>query len=344
MLCSACNKNVKNGELLKCSACSSTYHYLCANVTSAQYREGHDLKLNWRCTPCSNVTCRRNSTDEAAKRKQGRCTNNSTPNPTVSAIDPEILSEIKKQIEASVKETIGEAVKACFAIEFQKIHADLAMLKELKTAVEFMSTEYDTMRIELKNATALVNTLSKETDILKDSVRDLTSRLNLSEQFARECNIEVNGVPENNSENLLSVLKQLASVISVPVDDSDILSFTRVRKLDPSSSRPRSVIYKLSSTRVRDSILAATATYNKANKDDKLSSKDLGYAGANSPIYVSEHLSPYYKSLHAETRKFARDNGYKFVWIRDGKIKIRKDANSPAKRIKDLSSLRALLD
>ncbi|OWR46732.1 hypothetical protein KGM_215426 [Danaus plexippus plexippus] len=65
----------------------------------------------------------------------------------------------------------------------------------------------------------------------------------------------------------------------------------------------------------------------------------MGYGTNKSPVYVSEHLSPHFKALHARTRKIARDKEYRYTWIRNGRIYVRKNDQSPAKQIKCFESL-----
>ncbi|CAH0397248.1 unnamed protein product [Chilo suppressalis] len=63
--------------------------------------------------------------------------------------------------------------------------------------------------------------------------------------------------------------------------------------MNEDNDRPRSIVVKLQTTRKRDEILAAVSKFNKNNQDDKLNTSSLGYGGKRSPVYVSEHLSPY---------------------------------------------------
>lgn len=52
---------------------------------------------------------------------------------------------------------------------------------------------------------------------------------------------------------------------------------------------------KLLSTKKRHNMSAAVSKFNKANPTEKLHTCLLGYGEAKSPIFVSEHLSPYLK-------------------------------------------------
>lgn len=252
--------------------------------------------------------------------------------------EPE-LSTSRSEIESVVNDSVKFAIDSYFRKEFGSLKADLATLKDLEASIKFLSEDYDLVKKELEESKTTINTLTKSNTELSVKVEDLSARLNAIEQYSRESNIELNGVPENKSENLTSLTKQLCSAVSCTIQETEILSCSRVRKMDETSKRPRSIVVKLANTQKRDEVLASVAKYNKANPKQKLHSGLLGYGGTKVPIFVSEHLSPYYKALHARTRKFARENNYEYVWIRNGRIYIRKDEDSPAKHIKNYESL-----
>lgn len=166
----------------------------------------------------------------------------------------------------------------------------------------------------------------------------MSQRINLVEQHARESNIEINGIPEHKTENLYNTIEQLFQVINIP-SSNEVLHVTRVAKLNQDSNRPRTVIAKLRSPRLRDEVLAAVNRFNKANSEDKLSSHHLGLGGPRLAVYVAEHLSPANKAIHASTRIKARELKYKFVWVRNGRIFVRKNDTSEAIFIRNLDSL-----
>lgn len=73
--------------------------------------------------------------------------------------------------------------------------------------------------------------------------------------------------------------------------------------------------------------------FNKQHQDAKLNTKTIGIGGAATPIFVAEHLSPENRSLHAATRLKAKALGFKFVWVRNGKIYVRKAESARPKLI-----------
>ncbi|XP_037298997.1 uncharacterized protein LOC119190695 [Manduca sexta] len=177
---------------------------------------------------------------------------------------------------------------------------------------------------------------------VKELEKGITGRLNILEQHQRECNLEMNGVPENRSENITKLIGILASKIECPISETDIVHASRVAKINKENDRPRTIIFKLRSRLLRDSLLAAVQTYNKHNPREKINSHHLGISGNCVPIYVSEHLSPTNKSLHAAVRLKAKELGYKFVWVRDGRIYARKDEFCSALHIRSMDGLRIM--
>ncbi|KAL4718614.1 hypothetical protein ACJJTC_014049 [Scirpophaga incertulas] len=104
-----------------------------------------------------------------------------------------------------------------------------------------------------------------------------------------------------------------------------------------------SILVKLSSPRLRDTLLASVIKYYQTHNQKKLQSCDLGIGGKTScPIYVVENLSPENKELHAAARKRGKELGYKFVWIRGGKIFMRKDESANYTFVKNTDTLTRL--
>lgn len=189
----------------------------------------------------------------------------------------------------------------------------------------------------------IINNLVTKNENLSSLVQNLQERLCQVEQNARVTNIEISGIPEKKFENLVKTVEQLGNIVENPIIESEILHVTRVAKLNKDNSRPRSVIVKLSSQRRRDELLAAVSKFNKKNKDDKLNTAHLGIGGRREPVFVSEHLTLSNKQLHAAARKRSKEVGWKFVWVRDGRVFVRKSEQSPAIYIKNEDSLKVIV-
>lgn len=186
--------------------------------------------------------------------------------------------------------------------------------------------------------------LENENSPLQTAVSELTSRVAQMEQHSRDCNLELQCVPESRSENLLSIFNQLLCTVSCELPDSSMRAIHRVAKLNPNSDRPRSIVVKMVTPQARDTVLAAVVKFNKSKKrnEDKLSALHLGFGNNRQSIFVSEHLTVANKKLHAATRATAKEKGFEYVWIRNGRILIRKNNDSPPLIVKNEDHLKSL--
>ncbi|KAJ8726142.1 hypothetical protein PYW07_000840 [Mythimna separata] len=223
------------------------------------------------------------------------------------------------------------------------ISKELAPIKreiaDIVESMSFMNKKFEDMMKAHELSREIITKLELENTDLKVTVEELNDRLANLEQQSRSNNIELQCVPENKKENVYNIVTQLARVVNCEIGERDILHCTRIAKVNPSSNRPRSIIVQLASPRMRDHILAATIKYNQANPQEKLNCSHLGYAGPKSPVFVAEHLSPANKALHAATRIKAREKNYKYVWVRNGRIFVRKTDGADYIQIRNKSSL-----
>lgn len=74
-------------------------------------------------------------------------------------------------------------------------------------------------------------------------------------------------------------------------------------------------------------------------------SKRAGQSGLNIPgvsprLYINEHLTINNKILFREARLRAKESSFRYVWIKDGKIFVRKDENSRIIHIQDINDIK----
>ncbi|KAJ8735942.1 hypothetical protein PYW07_007562 [Mythimna separata] len=188
-------------------------------------------------------------------------------NSQLHPLDEHLLSTMRCEIESVIASQLQITLSAYFREEFTDIKNSLSLFTELKESVDFMSRSFDEMRNEFESNKETIKQLRSENDGLKKCVSDLSERVNMLEQYSRQDNIEINGIPENKSENLLHTVLQLSKVVSHDIQEQDILSYTRIRKINSQSDRPRSIVVKLRSARVRDEILVDRASSALGQKE-----------------------------------------------------------------------------
>ncbi|XP_063891862.1 uncharacterized protein LOC135117200 [Helicoverpa armigera] len=234
-----------------------------------------------------------------------------SPSPPSSSYDKD---DIRSVIEGIIKDEFSEMLVKFNKTIISTINQELEPLKKemqgIRDSISFMNEKFEDIKKEQQSYKESVKKLELENTELKTTIEDINGRLINLEQQSRSNNLDVQCVPENKNENVYSIITQLARVVNCEINEKDISHCTRIAKSNPSSARPRSIIVQLASPRLRDQLLAATIKYNQANPHEKLNCTHLGYAGPKSPVYVTEHLSPTNRALHAATRIKAKEMSY----------------------------------
>lgn len=352
--CSGCRNALPKKEYMMCCQCNNGYDLLCANISSKRYYLMDQERKNfWKCQECcskqpktdnSNTPVRANiPTVEVAEdhhnisHEQSNVTLRLKTQRSKSDSSDSYVTEdrLRKIIRQDITDIITQLVS-------QQLASLTSQISGFQESLSFLSNQYDDLLKSVNEKNAAICDLASKNVNLTTQVKTLTERLGQVEQHMRSSNVEINGIPEHRSESLVKTLEQLGNVVENPFVENDILHITRVAKLNKESDRPRSIIVKLRSQRRRDELLAAVSKYNRKHSDNKLNSKDLGIGGRQVPVFVAEHLTPFNKSLHAASRKKAKEAGYKFVWVRDGRIFVRKNEQCPAIVIHSVESLKLL--
>lgn len=264
----------------------------------------------------------------------GSSSNNNTESEAM--MDDKLDSDyIRKLIREEMPNFIRELLR-------EEMSSVSKKLDDLVQSMSFISHQYDTIKESLAISAEKISSLVAERDELRSTVTDLTCRIQSMEQFMRESNLEINGIPEHKLESLPNLITQLSNTVKNPIVPNEILSCKRVAKMNKESKYPRAVVVKLMSPLRRDDLLAAVIRFNKENSTDRLNSHHLGIGGEKKQVYVSEHLSPANKLLHAETRKVSKEKGYKFTWVRNGHIFVRKNETSQSIHITNIEKLSSL--
>lgn len=351
--CETASSGVKETDYAVCSSCGKAYHFVCLHITS-------EVQSQWKCQNCVPRKTRNNEDTpircnaefskqdtppvNVTKRSTKRPALQSPPQDVAQALTREDVSEIvreviKSEMKAATVE-LGSVLSNLFSQEIKAIKDDI---REVKDSMDFINSEYEDFKREHHKTAENVKCLDAECTSMRTTVSELNNRINMLEQQTRSNNIELQCIPESKTENIVSLVMNLSGFLKCQLKEENIIYGARVPKVNRTSSRPRSIVVQLSSVKIRDSFLAAAINYNKANPEKKLNTTHIGISDDKHPIYISEHLSPANKSLHAATRTKAKECNYKYVWVRGGKIFVRKNETSDYIIIRDLISLDKLV-
>lgn len=350
--CVVCSAPVEV-DYLECQRCTDNYHYLCLDISPEEGKKLQDESQKWMCLNCGNKQPKGNDpvrpstptglaeiTFNVTRRKmqsKPEFVQTSTRLPdSVSRTD--IRDEMRSVMNEFMSEMKNEMKNT--------LNAELRELKDqitgFKDSLDFLSAKYDTMNKDMVSHNSTMMQLKTENELLRSEVNVLSNRVRQMDQLSRSANLELQCVPEHKAENVVSIVRQLGQIVKFPISDGDISYCSRIAKSNPNSSRPRTILVKFNTPRTRDSLLAATIQYNKDHPNEKLDTSALGLDDKKTAIFVAENLTVENKNLHAAARIKAKELNYKYVWVRGGRVYVRKSGESETVFIRSLDSLNKL--
>lgn len=370
--CSACNKDVKSVDRIRCPKCDLDYHLECVKYTFISRLPRTRIDPNWLCpecistkpknnnneTPVRTITTR-NTTTGAINKSPGSLarvassttTTLSNSNDITAAIqsftrDQKTLFEhIERKID-DLKNDFNSKLDTCLA----KVDRLTSQFKEVSDRVSQLESSFDFIAKEQDDFRAKATTIdlkiveyekrfihiAKETENIKCQMQGLEERFSEEQQKSRMNNLELFGIPEHRSENLINVICTIAKSLNVVINAADIEFATRVTTRLKDSNFPKPVIVKFIKQDIKNEILSSI------RKKKGLTSSEVGFTSKPRPIYINEHLTPLNKLLFKNTRDECKSLGFQYVWTRNGKIYIRKNNNCAAIHIKNMKQIEKL--
>lgn len=303
--CGVCLKNFtpKQGKV-SCVECKVQFHGPCVGMTKLEIDELKRDENIWRCKPC------------AEERRKSKILEAKVDGDMLTLNDIMIaLQELKNENRKSSQD-FNEA----YEVLNVKMEENTAALKEQTTKVD----EY--MKI--------VQELKAENKSLKQQVLFLEERLVEVEQYSRRNAVEIYGVPEGKNEDTLETVKKVGVALNMIIENDMVDACHRLYK-KPGTEGPAGIIVKF----VRRVNKEEMIRKRKVKRD--LSTRHLDLP-MDKQIYINESLCPTKRRLLALARVKKKDLGYAFLWVRNGKILMRKKEGERVKEIVSQQDLQGL--
>lgn len=338
MDCNGCGTAVTDNNYLKCNACRTIFCLECMNIKASTLSRKDLASL--KCPSCTNVSRRRTDRPRSSDSSFTSPRNIKEVSETLTLNSLSQILDDKLSANSTFVNELREVLKKDLeSIVVSKLKTLTEELKrDFQATTNFLTSELADVRAKLEEKSNEITILDKEQHRLQEEVKVLQDKINTADKLSRERNIELQCVPEERNENVVTLFQNLCKTINVNIPENDIHACRRVAKVNHTSKRPRNIVVTLSSVRLRDTVLSATHRFNKGNRV-KLNTEHFGIKGDINRVYATEHLSPEHKQLHAAARQTARNKNFKFVWVRYNNIYLRKDESTNPILIKNLDSL-----
>lgn len=210
-------------------------------------------------------------------------------------------------------------------------HSDiLYVLKEIFLSQQFLSAKYDEYLLKSKHLEETCDSLKSENIALKKELKDVQSRIEKNEYILREKNLEIQGIPDEDGENLNRTIMNIANNFDIELQEKDIDYIYRIKK--ERSGKPGPVIVTFKQRETKEKILSS-------RKGRSIYAREIGFKNSQNQVYVNEHLTKAKKDLLWKARQLKKQENFKYVWYKHDNIYIRKNDTTKTIKINDESDI-----
>lgn len=201
-------------------------------------------------------------------------------------------------------------------------------LENLATSVQYMSDKFDTFNAtvnkildEMKQIREQNQILYEKNEKLSTEVQFLHLKIDDLEQKTLDKAVEIIGIPTSPSEDCKTIVEEIANKLNIKCN---------VKKA-----------YRIS-TKNKDMKIIAWLTTKEAKKElletskkNKITTNQVHENWPSTRCYINEYLTKYRRVLFGKSKIKAKDKGFKYVWINNSDILVRKDEQSRVHRIRN---------
>lgn len=192
---------------------------------------------------------------------------------------------------------------------------------ELENLKNFQSSLCDT--------NACVANLEAENKLLKQVSNDCWYKLNELDQYSRNKNMEIHGIQERHGEDLVGLTLEMAKHLHISCSENDIDVLHRVPTRNPRNRKP--ILVQFTTRKVRNAFLEKRVT--------GLTSNNLVGGSDDTKIFINENLTDINRDLAWRCRAAKRSLNYRFCWVKNGRVFLRKSSDSPVIHVKSVADI-----
>ncbi|KAL4714778.1 hypothetical protein ACJJTC_002637 [Scirpophaga incertulas] len=281
----------------------------------------------WVCSLCQ---CRDPKSDNTYSPVGSCTTEDDRENVPLRAGGRKLVPVSQTQARSTSVESDSNVLLALTS-EIKLLRGDVSELKDhIKSLTDHLSQCND----RINECEAKIR--SRDADIinLKSTVSILREQLNNKSQALLKNEVEIANVNEFPNESLQHIVKNIAFKIGFGLEEQDIDYVSRVGPRNHQSTKenserlPRPITVRFIRRLKRDEFLKA------ARSRHPISSSDLKINGVDRNLYFNERLTQSNRQLFRSTKLRARELGFRFCWVKNGTILVRKQEGNPSMAIR----------
>lgn len=262
------------------------------------------------------------SDDDRSQREQ-------TPQKYVMTRNKRYRAEVSPSDFTSLRDEMRELFRSFTAAQKQELNEIKANLQAIQTTNSSIETSISVLASQNEEFQKRIDQLESEKKKDREYISALEEKIEDLHRLTRKNNIEIKNVPKRNpesKEDLIGMTLKLSSNINLGMVANDIKDIFRLE--GKQGSKTSTIIVELGSTLLKNDLLKKTKSFNRKNRN-KLQAKHLGHTvEENTPVFISEQLTPRGARLYFLARDLVKTKKYKYCWTSFGKVFVRRDDTS----------------
>lgn len=306
MDCKKCARDLFSpSKTAVCAICKAAFHPACTRIKNIEnYKKmSKDTRERWKCDTCKDSGgSQSENTDQSRPEMQ----------PSELSVSDPVMTDKTGRAILEVNQKLD------------KLMAMAGDLKDLKVSVNFMSDQFDVYTEKMVKLEATLEEVLKENMDLKFVVTGLQQKVDVLEQSSRNVNVELHCIPESRNEDCVEIVKTVSRVLNA--GSVDVSAAFRVGPIR--NDRPRKILAVLKSSEARENLIKS------AKSGQGLTANQLFQNWSCDRVFVNENLTPFRADLLRRAKTKAKERGYRYVWLKNFVVHVRKDDGERVRTIK----------
>ncbi|CAH2094043.1 unnamed protein product [Euphydryas editha] len=352
-----CCKSTTGGatDTIKCIKCNHQYHLQCILPARNKRDTSPDFKKSWVCPECllsrpkqpcadkDNTPVRASVSnlredDNINFRRGGTSTSNSQYFHEEPIGQTSLLEQVRSIISTEIT-CLKDELRSSLAPLKNELKALKDEFSSMRESINFINVKFDDLCTRINKCESDLKTVSRQCSEFSDVTKKIElmeAANNDREQWSRRSNIEIYGVPQKKNENLYTILNNISDKVGYNLNRSTEIDFiTRVASKSQENKKPKPIVVKFLCRWKKDDFLAQV-------KKLKLKCSDIGFSSNDNFIYFNDHLTSKNKVLLQSVKKIAKEKGYRYVWVKNCCIMVRRNDTSPVLHIINVNDLKKI--
>lgn len=264
--------------------------------------------------------------------------------------DPDLteINKIRKRKQnpdlqeiASLREDVTKMFEELKSDQDKKFNLICDIIQEMREYRKEVLESNNKFEKILENTVSCCNELKKSVERISEEHSEAKNKISILEQQLEQVqrhqlasSLEILNIPRQDNENLEGIILKLHSSLGVNIAESDISQIHR-----NNSIKRKPVIVQYNNIKSRNEVLKAIKQYNKTNNQNKFNTTIINKDWEANPVFVFESLTAQTRRLYHLSRELQKNSNYRFCWITNGRVYLRRTEGSPALLIKSEQQL-----